>query len=145
MESRTLGRKIGTINVVVLKARILPNKQGLRKQCSYCVLELNGETRRINVVNDVGDYIEWNEELQFPIYEGANDEKVITLSCHAEDPVQPTLIGERNVSLNNAFLSGKSDGWFGLMRKNRHVGEIYLKITFRLEVRRLTGIISGRI
>ncbi|KAG8885168.1 hypothetical protein FRB97_001986 [Tulasnella sp. 331] len=153
------GRKIGTVVVVVLKAKNLPNKRHIGKQDPYCVLKLDGETRRTNAVKRGGQHPEWDEELRFPLYESVEDElartggngdippppppkddaptpkkkpvkKIINMSCYADDPREPDLIGEASVDLTEALTKGEIDEWFSLMHKNKYVGEVYLEITY---------------
>ncbi|KAG9003363.1 hypothetical protein FRB94_003186 [Tulasnella sp. JGI-2019a] len=153
------GRKIGTVVVVILKAKNLPNKRHIGKQDPYCVLKLNGETRRTNAVKRGGQHPEWDEELRFPVYESVEDElartagngdvppppppkdgaaptpkkkakQIMNLHCYADDPREPDLIGDTTVDLTEALTKGEIDEWFSLMFKNKYAGEVYLEITY---------------
>lgn len=87
-----------------------------------------------------GQHPEWDDELRFPLYETVEDElartaggskdvdappppppkdgsksrkhakKILTLSCYADDPREPDLIGETTVDLTEALTKGEIDG-----------------------------------
>ncbi|KAG8979146.1 hypothetical protein FRC05_009356 [Tulasnella sp. 425] len=152
------GRKIGTLVVVVLKAKNLPNKRHIGKQDPYCVLKLDDQTRRTKAVKRGGQHPEWDDELRFPIYATAEEEltqtggkgdgdapppppkdgakakkplkRIMHLSCYADDPREPDLIGESTVDLTEALTKGEMDEYFTLMFKQKYCGEVYLEITF---------------
>jgi len=153
----TTAREIGTLIVVVLKAvrfflfesvlrlshfytpscplqRNLPNKRQFGKQDPYCVVVLNGQTRKTKVIKRGGQHPEWDEEIRFTIYEdpeglrGSNDgtppplppkagrgpKKIqggekMTLACFAADR-EPELIGETMIDLTEALTKGETDG-----------------------------------
>lgn len=150
----TTAGDIGTLIVVVLKARNLPNKRQFGKQDPYCVVLLNGETRKTKVIKRGGQHPEWDEEIRFTIYEdsealrGSNDGtppplppkagrgprkiqggKKMTLACFAADK-EPELIGETTVDLTEALTKGETDEWFTLLNKDKYSGEVYLELTF---------------
>ena len=150
----TTARDIGTLIVVVLKAvglllfedlrltnsysltlqRNLPNKRQFGKQDPYCVVLLNGETRKTKVIKRGGQHPEWDEEIRFTIYEdsealrgsddgappplppkaGRGPKKIqggekMALACFAADK-EPELIGEATVDLTEALTKGETDG-----------------------------------
>ncbi|KAG9045152.1 hypothetical protein FS837_006951 [Tulasnella sp. UAMH 9824] len=152
------GRKLGTLVVVVLKAKNLPNKRHIGKQDPYCVLKLDDQTRRTKAVKRGGQHPEWDDELRFPIYETAEEEltktggkgdgdapppppkdgakakkpskRIMNLLCYADDPREPDLIGEATVDLTEALTKGEMDEYFTLMSKQKYCGEVYLEITY---------------
>ncbi|QRV91077.1 C2 domain-containing protein [Ceratobasidium sp. AG-Ba] len=146
-------REIGTLIVVVLRAKNLPNKRHIGKQDPYCSIRFNTETRRTKAVKRGGQHPEWDEEVRFQIYEDAEDElartaggdktpppkerfrnikggKTMRLSCYADDPRDPDLIGEAQVDLTEALTKGEVDEWFTLNSKDKYAGEVYLEMTF---------------
>ncbi|KAF8268296.1 hypothetical protein EI94DRAFT_1683103 [Lactarius quietus] len=150
----TTARDIGTLIVVVLKARNLPNKRQFGKQDPYCVVVLNGETRKTKVIKRGGQHPEWDEEIRFTIYEdaealrgsddgtppplppkaGRGPKKIhggetMALACFAADK-EPELIGEATVDLSEALTKGETDEWFTLHNKDKYSGEVYLELTF---------------
>ncbi|KAJ7068100.1 hypothetical protein C8F01DRAFT_590671 [Mycena amicta] len=148
------GREIGTLIVVILKANHLPNKRHIGKQDPYCLVAVNGEKQRTKVIKRGGQHPEWDEEIRFTIYEddldvtatGPNgtppppppkDGKrkirggsTMKLSCFADDPREPDLIGQADVDLTEVLTKGETDEWFTLMNKDKFAGKVYLELTF---------------
>ncbi|KAI0959752.1 hypothetical protein AcW1_004490 [Taiwanofungus camphoratus] len=149
-------REIGTLIVVVLKAKNLPNKRHIGKQDPYCSVVLNGEKRRTKAIRRGGQHPEWDEEVRFTLFEDVNDElashgdgtpppppksngkgppkikggKFMGLACYADDPREPDLIGETTVDLTEVLTRGETDEWFTIMNKDKYCGEVYLELTF---------------
>lgn len=102
---------------------------------------LNGEKRRTKAIRRGGQHPEWDEEIRFTLFEGIDDErarstsgdgtppppppksngkgpptikggKLMAISCYAEDPRDPDLIGETNVDLTEVLTKGETDGEF---------------------------------
>ncbi|KAL0949607.1 hypothetical protein HGRIS_009653 [Hohenbuehelia grisea] len=151
-------REIGTLIVVILKARHLPNKRHIGKQDPYCLVALNGEKRRTKAIKRGGQHPEWDEEVRFTLYEDTDDVlartahgdgtppppppkdkkavnnikggKIMLLSCWDDDPREPHIIGEAKVDLTEALTQGETDEWFTLLHKEKFAGEVYLELTF---------------
>ncbi|KAJ8501441.1 hypothetical protein ONZ51_g604 [Trametes cubensis] len=156
-------RHIGTLIVVILKARNLPNKRHIGKQDPYCQVIFNGEKRRTKAIKRGGQHPEWDEEIRFELYEDTEDiphipelngdgpppppppkstakgppkvkgGKYMALACYAEDPREPDLIGETKVDLTEVLTKGETDEWFTVMNKDKYCGEVYLELTFWLD------------
>ncbi|KAG2146635.1 hypothetical protein DEU56DRAFT_147649 [Suillus clintonianus] len=148
-------REIGTLIVVVLKAKNLPNKRHIGKQAPYCCAFLNEEKRRTKAIKRGGQHPEWDEEFRFTVYEATDDElnsqssdtppppppkkgrpkkikggNSMRLQCYADDPREPDLIGEAVVDLTEVLTKGETDEWFTLMYKDKYAGEVYIELTF---------------
>ncbi|KAG1715937.1 hypothetical protein ID866_1226 [Astraeus odoratus] len=150
-------REIGTLIVVVLKARNLPNKRHIGKQAPYCLVTHNTEKRRTKVIKRGGQHPEWDDEFRFTICEDVQDvprpvhgsdlppplppkrskgpRKIkggcfLKLQCYADDARDPDFIGETMVDLTEALTKGETDEWFTLMNKDKYAGEVYLELTF---------------
>ncbi|KAF7331934.1 Ingression protein fic1 [Mycena kentingensis (nom. inval.)] len=147
-------RQIGTLVVVVLKANHLPNKRNIGKQNPYCVVSIDGEKQRTKVVKRGGQHPEWDEEIRFTMFEedpelgvtGPNGEppplppkdgkrrikggSIMKLSCFADDPREPDLIGQTDVDLTEVLTRGETDEWFTLSNKDKFAGKVYLELTF---------------
>lgn len=116
--------------------RNLPNKRQFGKQDPYCVVVLNGETRKTKIVKRGGQHPEWDEEIRFTIYEdgsalsasedgsppplppkaGRGPKKIqggerMALACFAADK-EPELVGETMVDLTEVLTKGETDGTF---------------------------------
>ncbi|KAH0839662.1 hypothetical protein J3R83DRAFT_582 [Lanmaoa asiatica] len=158
--------EIGTLIVVVLKAKNLPNKRHIGKQAPYCLVTLNEEKRRTKVIKRGGQHPEWDEEFRFTIFEdveaglvrsapGSNTPpplppkkrgpkrikggNFMRLQCYADDARDPDFIGETLVDLTEALTKGETDEWFTLMNKDKYAGEVYVELTFWSNVRRETS------
>ncbi|KAI0721888.1 hypothetical protein C8T65DRAFT_629555 [Cerioporus squamosus] len=153
------GRHIGTLIVVILKARNLPNKRHIGKQDPYCQVFFNGEKRRTKAIKRGGQHPEWDEEIRFELYEDLDElphvpgadppppppksnskgppkvrgGKFLALACYADDPREPDLIGETKVDLTEVLTKGETDEWFTIMHKEKYCGEVYLELTFWLD------------
>ncbi|KAI6034316.1 hypothetical protein BKA83DRAFT_5894 [Pisolithus microcarpus] len=151
-------REIGTLIVVVLKAKNLPNKRHIGKQAPYCLITHNDHKRRTRVIKRGGQHPEWDEEFRFTIYEDMDAEIpkpaqrdelppplppkrskgpkkikggcLMKLQCYADDIRDPDFIGETLVDLTEALTKGETDEWFTLMNKDKYAGEVYLELTF---------------
>ncbi|KAI0829437.1 hypothetical protein BC628DRAFT_1136464 [Trametes gibbosa] len=155
-------RHIGTLIVVILKARNLPNKRHIGKQDPYCQVVFNGEKRRTKAIKRGGQHPEWDEEIRFELYEDTEDiphipelndgpppppppksnskgppkvkgGKFMALACYADDPREPDLIGESKVDLTEVLTKGETDEWFTVLYKDKYCGEVYLELTFWLD------------
>jgi C2 domain len=112
----------------------------IHRQDPYCALQVGKEARRIKPLKKGGQHPEWDEEVRFPIVEDTEDILVRTssrsgedetpppvpskepaehkfnkkrnmqLSCYADDPREPELIGEITISLENVLTKGETDG-----------------------------------
>ncbi|KAH7887908.1 hypothetical protein F5I97DRAFT_1926317 [Phlebopus sp. FC_14] len=149
--------EIGTLIVVVLKAKNLPNKRHIGKQAPYCLITLNEDKRRTKVIKRGGQHPEWDEEFRFAIYEDVEGSVIrsaqgsdippplppkkkgpkkikggnlMRLQCYADDARDPDFIGETLVDLTEALTKGETDEWFTLMNKDKYSGEVYLELTF---------------
>ncbi|KAJ3559833.1 hypothetical protein NM688_g107 [Phlebia brevispora] len=137
-------REIGTLIVVILKARNLPNKRHIGKQDPYCTVELNGDARRTKAIKRGGQHPEWDEEIRASdseapstLSKGPGDEapriqggRHMKLACYAEYMRDPEFIGEARVDLTEVLTKGETDEWFTLMNKGKYSGEVYLELTF---------------
>ncbi|CAK5263066.1 unnamed protein product [Mycena citricolor] len=52
------------------------------------------------------------------------------LSCFADDPREPDLIGQTDVDLTEVLTKGETDEWFDLSNKDKFAGKVYLELTF---------------
>ncbi|EIW80807.1 hypothetical protein CONPUDRAFT_105938, partial [Coniophora puteana RWD-64-598 SS2] len=149
----TKPRKIGTLVVVVLKARNLVNKRYFGKQDPYCAISFNGDIRRTKAIKRGGQHPEWDEELRFTMFADEGVElsrtvhgsdippplppkglgtdmrvqrtKAMRLSCYSAEPRDPKLIGKTLVDLTEVLTE-----WFPLLKKDKYSGEVYLEPTF---------------
>ncbi|KZO93278.1 hypothetical protein CALVIDRAFT_471784, partial [Calocera viscosa TUFC12733] len=80
---------LGTLIVVVLKARNLPNKRHIGKQDPYCTVIMNEKIKRTKAVKRGGQHPEWDEEIRFPVMEDVDDLLAKSKSKEEEDVPAP--------------------------------------------------------
>lgn len=68
-----MGGPLGTLIVVVLKARNLPNKQRIGKQDPYATCTYLSHRKRTKTDKRGGQHPVWDDELRFEIYDNAKD------------------------------------------------------------------------
>ncbi|KAG8953029.1 hypothetical protein FRC03_011935, partial [Tulasnella sp. 419] len=123
--------QIGTLIVVVLQGRNLPNKRFIGKQNPYCELNYNGESKSTKVIKGGGQHPNWDDEIRFPVYEtpkvkftGVNEaephissptpvvqsrkyaDREMTLTCYSSQYVS---IGSCSVDITEALTKGEQD------------------------------------
>ncbi|EGG09642.1 uncharacterized protein MELLADRAFT_71212 [Melampsora larici-populina 98AG31] len=148
-----MGGPLGTLIVVVLKARNLPNKQRIGKQDPFATCEYLSDTKRTKADKRGGQHPLWDDELRFEIYENLKDVKPSTkvsspiksshpssslelnvkelrIAVYAHDSHHPELIGEGTVDITDTLRKGEFDEWVTITHKDKYQGEIYLEMTF---------------
>lgn len=101
----------------------------------------NNEKQKTRAIKRGGQHPEWDAEFRFKVYEDDDDEpkpatdggtppppppkdkdgkkkkkikggKNMTVTCYADDPKEPELIGEATVDLSEVLTKGETDGSF---------------------------------
>ena len=119
--------------------RNLPNKRHIGKQDPYCCVIFNKEKQKTRAIKRGGQHPEWDAEFRFKVYEDDEDEHtpataggtppppppkekdgkknrkikggtIMTVTCYADDPKEPELIGEASVDLTEVLTKGETDG-----------------------------------
>ncbi|TCD70268.1 hypothetical protein EIP91_004169 [Steccherinum ochraceum] len=62
-------QELGTLIIVVLKAKDLPNTKTIGRQETYCVVSFDGQHRFTKTAKRSGQHPEWDEEIRFVLYE----------------------------------------------------------------------------
>ncbi|KAL7271503.1 hypothetical protein RUND412_005733 [Rhizina undulata] len=124
------GPVIGTLIVVLDKAKNLPNRKKIGKQDPYAVARLAKEAKRTDADVRGGQTPRWDKELRFPV-RNSPDYRSLKISVFNDDK-KTELIGETNVRLDKILVSGggTDDGWRGLKCKDKYAGEILVELTF---------------
>ncbi|KAF8305154.1 hypothetical protein DL93DRAFT_2030109, partial [Clavulina sp. PMI_390] len=125
--------KLGTLVVVVLKARNLPNP-GLYKQSPYILARLGGGGRRTKADVKGGQHPVWDEDLHFEIYpQDRSEPRVLRLTCFiAGKGKLDESIGEGELAVEDVLKNGEFDGWIPLSHNGTQRGEVYIELTFFL-------------
>ncbi|KAF8543601.1 hypothetical protein BDD12DRAFT_190191 [Trichophaea hybrida] len=124
------GPVIGTLVVVLDRAKNLPNKKKIGKQDPYAVARLAKEAKRTDTDVRGGQVPRWDKELRFPVRDSP-DYKTLKVSVFNDDK-RTDLIGETTVRLDQILVpgGGTDDGWRGLKCKEKYAGEILVELTF---------------
>ncbi|WVQ79745.1 hypothetical protein IAT38_001845 [Cryptococcus sp. DSM 104549] len=84
-------KELGTLIVVVGKARNLPNKSRFGKQDPFCVVTIGDEKHKTKAIKRGGQHPEWDEEFRFAIFEDVDD--VLTRSESQNGSLSSSLNG----------------------------------------------------
>ena len=106
----TMGTEIGTLVVVVLKARNLLDKHSFFKQDVYTKITLSGTTKQTKVDVKGGQHPEWDEELRFPVFESKKNARTLEVSCWSKEPRVDELVGKGEVDIAETLKTGEFDG-----------------------------------
>ncbi|KAI0091309.1 C2 domain-containing protein, partial [Irpex rosettiformis] len=125
-----MSKELGTLVVVVLKARNLPDDH-FYKQDVYTKLTLQGSTKKTGVDVKGGQRPEWDEELRFTVTENATQSaKKLEISCWSKESRQDTLVGKGEVDISDTLRTGEFDDWVPLSTDKGQRGDIYLEMTW---------------
>lgn len=106
-----MSRELGTLVIVVLKARNLPDKHSFYKQDVFAQVALQGTTKKTPVEAKGGQHPVWDEELRIPIYEGkGKDGMILKVSCWSKEPRSDDLVGEGELDITETLQTGEFDG-----------------------------------
>ncbi|GAA99685.1 uncharacterized protein L969DRAFT_52264 [Mixia osmundae IAM 14324] len=67
-------KRLGTLIVVVIRARHLPNKKKVGKQDPYCTVSHGADRKKTQVIKRGGQQPKWDDELRFEIWHDLEDE-----------------------------------------------------------------------
>ncbi|CUS15269.1 unnamed protein product [Tuber aestivum] len=124
------GPIIGTLVVILDKAKNLPNRKKIGKQDPYAVARLGKEAHRTDADVRGGQTPRWDKELRFPV-RNSPDYKSLKITVFNDDK-KTDLIGETTLKLDKILVKGggTNDGWRGLKCKEKYAGEILVELTF---------------
>ncbi|MCJ1285021.1 hypothetical protein MMC26_004358 [Xylographa opegraphella] len=124
------GQDIGTLVVIVDRAKNLPNRKTMGKQDPYCAARLGKEAKKTETDKRGGQTPRWDQELRFTVHDSP-DYHQLKVSVFNDDK-RTDLIGETWVSLDSVVVpgGGQSDIWHSLNCKGRYAGEIRIELTY---------------
>ncbi|MCJ1400808.1 hypothetical protein MMC11_004016 [Xylographa trunciseda] len=124
------GPDIGTLVVIVDRAKNLPNRKTMGKQDPYCAARLGKEAKKTETDKRGGQTPRWDQELRFTVHDSP-DYHQLKVSVFNDDK-RTDLIGETWVSLHSVVVpgGGQSDTWHSLNCKGRYAGEIRIELTY---------------
>ncbi|KAH0551540.1 hypothetical protein GP486_007243 [Trichoglossum hirsutum] len=124
------GPEIGTLVVIVDRAKNLPNRKKIGKQDPYCAARLGKEAKKTEVDKRGGQTPKWDQELRFVVHDSA-DYYQLKVSVFNDDK-KTELIGETWISLETVVVpgGGQSDLWHNLNCKGKYAGDIRIEMTY---------------
>ncbi|EHA48189.1 hypothetical protein MGG_01150 [Pyricularia oryzae 70-15] len=124
------GPEIGTLVLVVDKAKNLPNRKTIGKQDPYCAARLGKEAKKTATDVRGGQTPKWDQELRFTVHD-CPDYNQLKVSVFNDDK-KTDLIGETWIDLRDILVvgGGQSDTWHTLNFRSKYAGEIRLEITY---------------
>ncbi|CAK7267021.1 hypothetical protein SEPCBS119000_002330 [Sporothrix epigloea] len=124
------GPIIGTLVLVVDRAKNLPNRKTIGKQDPYCAARLGKEAKKTNTDIRGGQTPKWDQELRFGVHDSP-DYYQLKISVFSDDK-KTELIGENWVDLRDIIVSGggQNDQWQPLQCRGKYAGEIRIEITY---------------
>ncbi|CAK7273004.1 hypothetical protein SEPCBS57363_005435 [Sporothrix epigloea] len=124
------GPIIGTLVLVVDRAKNLPNRKTIGKQDPYCAARLGKEAKKTNTDIRGGQTPKWDQELRFSVHDSP-DYYQLKISVFSDDK-KTELIGDSWVDLRDIIISGggQNDQWQPLQCRGKYAGEIRIEITY---------------
>ena len=103
--------ELGTLVVVVLKARNLRDKHTIHTQDVYTQATIGSDVKKTAVDVRGGQHPVWDEELRFPILKEASDKtRKLEVCCYSKEPRQDDLVGRGTVDISETLKTGEFDG-----------------------------------
>ncbi|KZT00773.1 uncharacterized protein LAESUDRAFT_665347, partial [Laetiporus sulphureus 93-53] len=128
-----MSKEIGTLVVVVLKAKNLPDKHSLYKQDVYAQASIHGKIKKTGIDVRGGQHPVWDEELRFPIYKSSSaEDRTLEVTCWRKELREDELIGKGLVDISDTLRTGEFDDtdWVKLEVEGAYRGEMYLEMTY---------------
>ncbi|KAI1756014.1 hypothetical protein F4782DRAFT_318009 [Xylaria castorea] len=124
------GPEIGTLVLIVDRAKNLPNRKTIGKQDPYCAARLGKEAKKTATDIRGGQTPKWDQELRFTVHDSP-DYYQLKLSLYNDDK-KTELIGETWIDLRDIVVQGggQSDQWHNLSCRGKYAGSIRIEITY---------------
>ncbi|KAI2638891.1 hypothetical protein GGS26DRAFT_543129 [Hypomontagnella submonticulosa] len=124
------GPEIGTLVLIVDRAKNLPNRKTIGKQDPYCAARLAKEAKKTTTDIRGGQTPKWDQELRFRVHDSP-DYYQLKLSVFNDDR-KTELIGETWIDLRDIIVrgGGQSDQWHNLNCRGKYAGEVRIEITY---------------
>ena len=126
----------GTLVIMVVRAKHLPNRRKLDKQSPYVVIRLGTNAKKTKSDFRAGQTPEWTHEIRFDI--SREKKPLLKVDLLDETKGDPTPIGSCEIDASQVFsdLGNKRDGkyildkWYDLTFQGKRAGMVYLEMTF---------------
>lgn len=111
--------ELGTLVVVVLKARNLIDKHSFYKQDVYTKVTLHDNTQQTRVDIKGGQHPEWDDELRFPVLESKKKRaKILEIVCWSKEPRVDEIIGKGELDITETLKTGEFDGTHSIIMRS---------------------------
>lgn len=109
-----MSKELGTLVVVVLKAKNLHDRHSFYKQDPYAKITLNGKSFKTDADPKGGQHPEWDAEFRFPVFAAKSDSsRQLEVACWRAESREDEEIGKGKVDISDTLRSGEFDGGFG--------------------------------
>ncbi|TRM55233.1 hypothetical protein BD626DRAFT_543417 [Schizophyllum amplum] len=123
--------RIGTLIVVVLKAKNLLDRHSFYKQDVFSQVALNGSEKRTKVDVKGGQHPVWDDELRFPVMKDTSDKfRKLEVTCFSKESKSDDSLGSGILDITDTLKSGEFDDWIPLKLNGTQRGEVYLEMTY---------------
>ncbi|KAH8112667.1 C2 domain-containing protein [Phellopilus nigrolimitatus] len=132
---RSKDHQLGTLVVVVLKARNLPDKHTFTKQDPFAVVQLGSSKASTEVDKRGGQHPVWDQDLHVQVSAAPTKEnRTLKVSCYAKESKSDDLIGEGEVDVSDTLAVGGVRWQVQALEQSSdngaYRGEIYLEMTY---------------
>ncbi|KAL0954599.1 hypothetical protein HGRIS_003559 [Hohenbuehelia grisea] len=126
-----MSKEIGTLIIVVLKAKNLNDKHSFYKQDVFAQITLNGSSQRTPIEVKGGQHPVWDAELRFAVMKDTAEKfRKLKVSCWSKEPRTEDILGEGTIDIADTLKSGEFDDWVPLSTEAGQRGEVYLEMTY---------------
>jgi len=109
-----MSKELGTLAIVVLKAKNLHDRHSFYKQDPYAKITLNGKSFKTDADPKGGQHPEWDAEFRFPVFAAKSDSsRQLEVTCWRAEPRGDEEIGKGKVDISNTLRTGEFDGECG--------------------------------
>jgi Ca2+-dependent lipid-binding protein len=107
--------ELGTLVVVVLKARNLRDNHSFWKQDVYATVSLGGTKKTTKTDVKGGQHPTWDDEVRLPVLApdaGAKDVRTLEVCCWSVEHKQDEMLGKGTVDISDTLKTGEFDGQY---------------------------------
>lgn len=106
-----MSKELGTLVVVILKAKNLHDRHSFYKQDPFTQITLDGVTHKTEPDVKGGQHPEWDQEFRF-IVDRDEDEKhrMMEITCLRKEPRKEEEIGKGKLDITKTLKTGEFDG-----------------------------------
>lgn len=123
---------VGTLIIIVLKAKNLHNRRAISKQNPFCSVRINKHHDRTETLVRGGQTPEWDHECRFNLTSEDLGSK-LKVCVFDQDGNNTQIIGDVEVPIQPALKASIKEGydsWQAIHYNKHYVGEVYLEMTY---------------